>query len=97
MNIYIGNLSYDATEQDLQKAFEAFGHVESAKIVTDMYTGRSRGFAFVEMASRTEGQSAIEGLNGTNLRGRTIKVSEARPRSKGRRGSGRPDRERRRY
>ncbi len=86
MNIYVGNLSYDATEDDLRKAFEAFGLVESAKVIKDMYSGRSRGFGFIEMPSAPEGQSAITALNGTALKGRTLKVSEARPRSGGGRG-----------
>lgn len=85
MNIYVGNLSFEVTEEELQKAFEAFGQVESTKIVKDMYTGRSRGFGFVEMPSRDEGESAINNLNGTALKGRTLKVSEARPRDEGRR------------
>ena len=85
MNIYVGNLSYEVTEEDLQQAFEAFGQVESAKIVKDMYTGRSRGFGFLEMPSKAEGESAINSLNGTALKGRTLKVSEARPRNEGRR------------
>ena len=100
MNIYVGNLSYEVTEEDLQQAFEAFGQVESAKIVKDMYTGRSRGFGFLEMPSKAEGESAINGLNGTALKGRTLKVSEARPRNEGRRrgrGGGGRGRGRRSY
>ena len=85
MNIYVGNLSYEVTEEELQQAFEAFGQVESIKIVKDMYTGRSRGFGFVEMPSKAEGESAISNLNGTALKGRTLKVSEARSRNEGRR------------
>lgn len=81
MNIYVGNLSYDLTEEELRQAFEAFGQVESTKIIMDTYTGRSRGFGFVEMPSQDEGKAAIEKLNGSNLKGRTLKVSEARPRS----------------
>ena len=88
MNIYVGNLSYEVTEEDLQKAFEAFGQVESSKVIKDMYTGRSRGFGFVEMSDKAEGQSAIDELNGADLKGRSLKVSEARPRSEGRRGEG---------
>lgn len=86
MNIYVGNLSYDVTEDELRQAFEAFGQVESTKIIKDMYSGRSRGFGFVEMPVKDEGQSAINGLDGTALKGRMLKVSEARPRSEGRRG-----------
>jgi RNA recognition motif-containing protein len=94
MNIYVGNLSYEATEEDLQQAFEAFGQVESAKIIKDKYSGESKGFGFVEMPAKAEAQSAIEGLNGKELKGRMLKVSEARPRSErhrsgGRRGGGR--------
>jgi RNA recognition motif-containing protein len=90
MNIYIGNLSYEATEEELQKAFEAFGRVESTKIIKDMYTSRSKGFGFVEMPDRANAQSAIEALNGKELKGRTLKVNEARPRPEGRRdGRGR--------
>ena len=88
MNIYVGNLSYEVTEEDLRAAFEAHGHVESANVIKDMYSGRSRGFGFVEMSVDTEGQSAIDELNGKELKGREIKVSEARPRSDGRRGGG---------
>jgi RNA recognition motif-containing protein len=89
MNIYVGNLSYDVTEEDLQKAFEGFGHVESSKVVMDMYTGRSRGFGFVEMPIEAEAQSAIDGLNGKELKGRAVNVNKARPRSANRRGGGR--------
>jgi RNA recognition motif-containing protein len=89
MNIYVGNLSYELTEEELQQAFEAFGQVESAKIIKDAYTGRSRGFGFVEMPSKDEGEAAVNGLNGTELKGRTLKVSEARPRREGGRRGGR--------
>ena len=85
MNIYAGNLSYDISEEDLKKAFEEF--VESAKIITDMYSGRSKGFGFVEMSNEAEAQSAIDGLNGKDLKGRTLNVNQARPRSEGRKGS----------
>jgi RNA recognition motif-containing protein len=86
MNIYVGNLPYQVTEEDLRKAFEAFGRVESAKIIMDMYSGRSKGFGFVEMPDEGEANSAIEGLNGKDLKGRTLNVSKARPRSESRRG-----------
>ena len=89
MNIYVGNLSYEATEEDLRHAFEDFGQVESVKIITDKYSGQSKGFGFVEMPDKAEAQSAIEGLNGKELKGRMLKVSEARPRSETRRGRGR--------
>ncbi len=80
MNIYVGNLPREATEDDLRQAFEAFGKVTSAKIITDKFTGYSRGFGFVEMPNSPEAQSAINGLDGTDLKGRSLKVNEARPR-----------------
>ena len=93
MNIYVGNLSFDVTEEDLKEAFSAFGQVESVKIIKDNYSGRSKGFGFVEMAGNAEAQSAIDGLNGKELKGRTVKVNEARSRSQegggARRGGGR--------
>ena len=89
MNIYVGNLSFEVTEEDLKKAFEPFGHVESAKVIKDMSTGRSRGFGFIEMPAESEAWAAIEDLNGKELKGRTLKVNKARPRTEGRRGGGR--------
>jgi len=88
MNIYAGNLSNDVTEEDLRLAFEPFGQVESVTIIKDRHSGQSRGFGFVEMASKAEGQSAIDGLNDTELKGKNLNVNEARPRteSRGRRG-----------
>ncbi len=86
MNIYVGNLSYEITEEDLRLAFEQFGAVESVNIIKDKFSGQSKGFGFVEMTSKTEGQSAIDGLNGKEKKGRTLKVNEARPRSE--KGSG---------
>jgi RNA recognition motif-containing protein len=88
VNIYVGNLSFEATEEDLQGAFEPFGKVESAKIIRDKYSGQSRGFGFVEMPSSDEARSAISGLNGKELKGRTMSVNEARPRSERPRGGG---------
>jgi RNA recognition motif-containing protein len=88
MNIYVGNLSREVTEGDLQETFEAFGEVTSAKIITDKYSGQSRGFGFVEMASKTDGESAITGLKDKELKGRTLNVNEARPRPEGRRSGG---------
>ena len=89
MNIYVGNLSNEVTEEDLKQAFETFGQVESAKIIKDKYTNRSKGFGFVEMASKAEGQSAIDGLNGKELKGKAVNVNEARPRTESRgRGGG---------
>ena len=90
MNIYVGNLSYEVTEEDLKKAFEAFGEVDTVKVIKDNYTGRSKGFGFVEMSAKSEAQSAIEGLNGKDLKGRNLNVNEARPRPDGRRGGARP-------
>ena len=83
MNIYIGNLSRDVTEDELRKSFEAFGQVTSVNIIKDRYSGESRGFGFVEMPTKTEAQAAITGLNGTSLKERTLSVSEARPRTEG--------------
>jgi len=91
MNIYIGNISSEVTEEDLQKTFEAFGQVESVRIIKDKYSGHSKGFGFVEMPAKAEAQSAIEGLNGKELKGRTLNVNEARPRSEGYRGGGNRD------
>ncbi|OGP55247.1 MAG: RNA-binding protein [Deltaproteobacteria bacterium RBG_13_52_11] len=88
MNIYVGNLSFEVTEEDLQGAFESFGKVESAKIIKDTYSGQSKGFGFVEMPSADEAKSAISGLNGKELKGRALNVNEARPRSEGNRGGG---------
>jgi RNA recognition motif-containing protein len=83
VNIYVGNLSREVTEDELRKAFEAFGQVGSVSIIKDRYSGESRGFGFVEMATKTEAQAAINGLNGTSLKERTLSVSEARPRTEG--------------
>ena len=88
MNIYVGNLSREVTEDELRKAFEAFGQVTSASIIKDRYSSESRGFGFVEMATKTEAQAAITGLNGTSLKERTLSVSEARPRTEGGGGGG---------
>ena len=79
-NIFVGNLSYQTTDGDLEAAFGAFGAVERASVVRDRETGQSRGFGFVEMRERTEAFKAIEALNGQELNGRSIKVNEARPR-----------------
>ncbi|MFO7739072.1 MAG: RNA-binding protein [Desulfatiglandaceae bacterium] len=88
MNIYVGNLSYEVTEEDLQKAFEGFGQTESVKIIKDNYTGRSKGFGFVEMSNNTDAESAIKGLNDKELKGRALKVNTARPRTETRGGRG---------
>jgi len=89
VNIYVGNLSAEVSEEDLRQAFEAFGQVTSVKIITDRYTGVSRGFGFVEMPAKAEAQAAITGLNGNELKGRALNVNEARPRREGGRGGGR--------
>jgi RNA recognition motif-containing protein len=86
MNIYVGNLSYDITEDELRQAFAAFGAVTSVSIPQDRYSGRPRGFAFVEMAEKSAGEAAIAGLNSKALRDRTIVVSEARPKTDDRGG-----------
>ena len=80
MNIYVGNLPWGLSEEDLRDAFVAFGEVESVKIIQDKFTGRSRGFGFVEMSNQEEGESAISALNGKDLKGREIVVNQARPR-----------------
>ena len=81
MNIYVGNLSYEVSGEDLRQAFEAFGQVSSATIVKDKYSGQPRGFGFVEMPERAEAQAAIQNLNGKDLRGQAMNVNEARPRN----------------
>ena len=83
MNIYVGNLSFDSSEDDIRKAFEAFGTVNDVKIITDRYSGRSKGFGFVEMANDDEGKTAITEMNGKELDGRALKCDEARPRNEG--------------
>ena len=81
MNIYVGNLSYQSTNDDLRSAFEAFGEVSDARVMMDRETGRSRGFGFVEMPNSNEAQAAIEKLNGSALQGRNVTVNEARERT----------------
>lgn len=88
MKLYVGNLPYDATEDEIRQAFEAFGQVFSAVTIKDKYTDRSKGFGFVEMPDDSEARAAIEGLNGKEFKGRTLTVNEARPRSDNRRGGG---------
>jgi RNA recognition motif-containing protein len=80
MNIYVGNLSYDMSEDALREAFAEYGDVSSAKILSDRETGRSRGFGFVEMPNQSEGEAAIAQLNGKDVGGRALRVNEARPR-----------------
>ncbi len=88
MNVYVGNLSFEVTEDDLMQAFGAHGQVATVNIIKDKFSGESRGFGFVEMPSKEEAQAAIAGLNGTDLKGRSITVNEARPRAEGRGGGG---------
>lgn len=80
MNIYVGNLPFSTTDQDLRELFEPFGEVDSSKVISDRETGRSRGFGFVEMSDDNAGREAIEALHQTDLGGRTLTVNEARPR-----------------
>ncbi|MFH1639684.1 MAG: RNA-binding protein [Chloroflexota bacterium] len=88
MNIYVGNLSYDVTEEELREEFAAFGGITSVSVIKDKYTGQSKGFAFVEMPVLSEGQAAITGLNGKTLKDRTLTVNGARERSSDSRGGG---------
>ena len=88
-NIFVGNLGYEITEQDIQALFEKYGEVQRVKLITDRDTGRSRGFAFVEMGNDGEAQEAITGLNGSQLAGRGLNVNEARPRGDGGTGGAR--------
>lgn len=89
MKIYVGNMSYDTNEDDLRKAFEAHGKVESVAVISDQYSGRSKGFGFVEMSNDAEAKTAMDSLNDSDLGGRTLKVNEARSRSEGQRGGNR--------
>jgi RNA recognition motif-containing protein len=82
MNIYVGNLSYGMSEDELREAFAAYGDVASVKILTDRETGRSRGFGFVEMPNQSEGEAAVTQLNGKDVGGRALRVNEARPRER---------------
>jgi RNA recognition motif-containing protein len=88
MNIYVGNLSFEVGEEDIRQAFSAFGQVATINIIKDKFSGESRGFGFVEMPAKAEAEAAISGLNGTDLKGRTLTVNEARPRTEGRGGGG---------
>lgn len=83
MNIYIGNLSFETTEDQLRQAFEAFGEVSSVKIISDNYSGKSKGFGFVEMPTKDEAVKAIGELNGKEMNGRNLNVNEARAKSSG--------------
>lgn len=79
MNIYVGNLSTEVSQEDLQRTFETFGEVSSAKVIMDKFSGKSKGFGFVEMPVMSEAQSALNALNGKELKGQTLNVNEARP------------------
>ena len=89
MKIYIGNMSFDTTEETVRQAFEAFGEITSINLISDRDTGRPKGFGFVEMANDEHAKAAIAGLNGTDMGGRTVNVNEARPRPEGGGGGGR--------
>ena len=89
MKIYIGNMSFDTTEETVRQAFEAYGEITSINLISDRDTGRPKGFGFVEMASDEHAKAAIAGLNGTDMGGRTVNVNEARPRPEGGGGGGR--------
>ncbi len=80
MKIYVGNLSYEVTEEELRQEFSAFGEVDSVRLITDRYSGRPKGFGFVDMPSESEGQAAIEALNGKDVKGRAMNVNVSRPR-----------------
>ena len=86
MDIYVGNLAYQTNDESLRSAFAAYGEVASARVVSDRMTGRSKGFGFVEMADRTQAQAAIDGLNGKELDGRTLRVNESQPKPREERG-----------
>ena len=88
MNIYVGNMAYNVTEDDLKKAFEAYGQVASVNVIRDQYSNQSKGFGFVEMPNASEAQAAISALNGMDLNGRTLNVNQARPKADRKRGGG---------
>ncbi|MBI4353401.1 MAG: RNA-binding protein [Candidatus Omnitrophica bacterium] len=88
MKLFVGNLSYEVTDEDLRQAFAPFGDIQSVTVVRDMYTQRSKGFGFVEMPARAQAETAMGQLNGTEVKGRPINVSEARPRPDSRGGRG---------
>ena len=88
MYVYVGNLSFEVGEEDLRQAFSAFGQVATINIIKDKFSGESRGFGFVDMPAKAEAEAAIAGLNGTDLKGRTLTVNEARPRTEGRPSGG---------
>jgi len=86
MNIYVGNISSELTEEEINEAFAAYGELTSVKIIKDKYTGEPRGFAFVEMPDKAEADAAIAGLNGKELKGKELNINEARPRTENSRG-----------
>jgi RNA recognition motif-containing protein len=88
MNIFVGNISRNATEDDIREAFSAFGKVDTVSILKDKFSGESRGFGFVEMSAKAEAEAAIAGLNGKDLKGRALTVNEARPKTESRGGGG---------
>ena len=88
MNIYVGNLAPEVTQEDLKAEFSTFGQVASANVIKDKFSGQSRGFGFVEMPEKAQADAAIAGLNGKELKGRALNVSEARPKPEGGRGGG---------
>jgi len=96
-NIYVGNLSYTATEDDIRSAFEQYGNVSAVNVIMDRETGRSRGFAFVEMDNAEEAKQAIEGVNLKEIAGRSVTVNEAKPKTDRPRGGGGGGRGRGRY
>jgi len=92
IKIYVGNLSFDSSEEDLKGLFATYGDIESAKIIVDQFTNRSRGFGFIEMSNREEGLKAIQALDSKDLGGRSLKVNEAKPKSDSRNRGGRDSR-----
>lgn len=88
MNIYVGNLAYGVTQEELREAFAAYGEVQSANLITDKFTGESKGFAFVEMPNNSEADAAIKGLNEQPLKGRPLRVNQAKPRAERSGGGG---------
>jgi RNA recognition motif-containing protein len=88
MNIYVGNLSKDVTDDDLQSLFSEYGSIKSVKVIRDLFSGESKGFGFIEMPGSTEAQKAIDELNSRDLKGKKIIVNEARPKTNDRRGGG---------
>ena len=89
MNIYVGNISSQLTEEELKEAFAAYGELSSVRLIKDKYTGEPRGFGFVEMPEKAEAEAAMAGLNGKEFKGKELVVNEARPRPEGSRGGGR--------